>query len=416
VNLTGCTFYANETDGFGGGLLQYGNCSVTTISNCIFDNFAGVDFDNIDMEFGSVVSDYSLYTDTPAITLGAHDITDTDPLCYWMADNGGTTPTCAVDSTSPARGAGSNAGLSLDQRGVARAPAYDIGAYQWVGPTYASTAGDDANSGLSPLAPKQHVYAAVNLAGPGSETYVAAGTYQGENHFDTFMLEYANIHIGKPLSLTGTEGAAATIIDDSLPVTSDNDTIIDILYATDVWPDGTVNVSGLTLANAKGGGCWGGGMCIDEQYGTTIVRDCIMRDNFAEFGGGGVFITESGTVSLLNCLIRDNSVDDFGGGGIFSYYNDNVTISGCEISGNSGLVDTLGGGIYIDECLSFQLVDSCINGNRSDSDGGGICGDALYDTSISRCTVDGNSTNGSGGGIYLLYTVGADVVQMRAVP
>ncbi|MFA5079403.1 MAG: choice-of-anchor Q domain-containing protein, partial [Dehalococcoidia bacterium] len=175
-----------------------------------------------------------------------------------------------------------------------------------------------------------------------------------------------------------------------------------------------VNVSGLTLANAKGGGCWGGGMGIDEQYGITNVRDCIMRDNFAEFGGGGVYITDSGAVSLLNCLIIDNSVDIFGGGGIYSYYNDNVTISNCEISGNSGLVDTLGGGIYADECLSFQLMDSCVNGNSSDSDGGGIYGVALYDTSISRCTFDGNSTNGSGGGIYLSFTRGTDVVQIEA--
>ncbi len=132
LTLTGCTFYMNEAGGDGGGLQQYGSKSATTISNCVFDNYATGSDDNIDIEAGVAVSNYSLYSDTPAFTLGPNDITDTYPLCYWMADNGGTTPTCAIDSTSPARSAGSNAGLVTDQRGVARGPAYDIGAYQWV--------------------------------------------------------------------------------------------------------------------------------------------------------------------------------------------------------------------------------------------------------------------------------------------
>lgn len=414
LTLTGCTFYINEAGGDGGGLQQYGSKSATTISNCIFDNYATGIGDNVDIESGTAVSNYSLYSDTPAFTLGPNDITNTYSLCYWMADNGGTTPTCAIDSTSPARNAGSNAGLATDQRGVARGPAYDIGAYQWVGPTYASVLGNDANSGLSALAPKKHVYAAVNLAGPGSAAYVASGTYLEENHFDAFWLQNVNIDIYKPLTLTGTDGAASTIIDDSLPKVSDNETIIGVFDATQIWPDGAVSISGLTLANAGGDDCFGGGMSIIEQYGVTTVRDCIMRDNHADFGGGGVYIQDSRDVALLGCKIRNNSASLFGGGGILSYYNDNVTISNCEVTGNSGTGDTYGGGIFVDECLSFRLTDSIINGNNSDKDGGGIYGLSLYDTSISGCTVDGNSSDGSGGGIYLSYTDGANVVLIEA--
>jgi len=414
LTLTGCTFYMNEAGGDGGGLQQYGSKSATTISNCVFDNYATGSDDNIDIEAGVAVSNYSLYSDTPAFTLGPNDITDTYPLCYWMADNGGTTPTCAIDSTSPARSAGSNAGLVTDQRGVARGPAYDIGAYQWVGPTYASVSGNDANSGLSALAPKKHVYAAVNLAGPGSAAYVASGTYMEENHFDVFWLHNVNIDIFKPLTLTGTDGAASTIIDDSLPKVSDNETIIGVFDATQIWPDGAVSISGLTMANAGGDDCFGGGMCIIEQYGITTVRDCVMRDNHADFGGGGVYIQDSGDVTLLGCNIRNNSASLFGGGGILSYYNDNLTISNCEVTGNSGTGDTYGGGIYVDECLSFSLTDSIITGNNSDRDGGGIYGFSLYDTSITGCTINGNASDESGGGIYLSYTEGASVALIEA--
>jgi len=390
LELTSCTFFQNEAEGLGlgGGLAQEGVNSTTTIRNCIFDNWAD-DYDNTVRlnsagevaDVGTINSYNSLYSDTPDLTDSNYDITGQDSWCYDMADNGGLTPTCAIDSISPARDAGSTV-LATDQRGVTRGSPSDIGAYQWVGPTYAddSKANDNGN-GLSWATAKKHVYAAANLAGPGSATYVAAGTYLGEYHWDVYDLDYYNINITKPLILAGA-GAASTIIDDSAPHVDYDDTIMDVYggyyYDSDEDEDvyGPISISGFTLKNAQGEDCYGGGLYIESE-GVTTVSDCIIEDNYAEDGGGG----------------------------IYAYGGDNVTISGCTVNGNES--SGYGGGIYFDDCDIFSLTDSNVNGNSSSYDGGGIYGDEIYGdeygdyTLISRCTIDSNTADGSGGGIYL---------------
>jgi parallel beta-helix repeat protein len=419
LSLASCTLYSNYVGGsdtnYGGGLYVNGaNCSAT-IRNCIFDNDAE-EGDNIYVASGAVDSDYNLYSDTPAgFTRGSHDIINANPKNYEMSDNGGLTPTCAIDSTSPARGAGSTA-LATDQRGVTRGSPSDIGAYQWVGPTYANNAtGNDANSGLSAGQAKKHVYAAVNLAGPGSTTYVAAGTYLGEFHWDVYDLEFYNINIYKPLTLTGA-GASTTIIDDSASHDDyDDDTILDVYGGSYYDPDtdedvhGPVSINGFTLKNAQGGDCYGGGLYI-ESKGVTTVSDCIMEDNFAGNGGGGVYIEYAGEVALTGCTIRNNSADDYGGG-IYAYGADNVSISGCTVTGNTSTDP--GGGIYFDSCSLFSLAGSTISLNTSEGDGGGIYGnyfygcyydgdeEQYYGTTLSGCTIDGNTSDASGGGVFL---------------
>lgn len=423
--LTGCTFFDNEADGNGGGLAQQGAESITAISNCIFDNSA-YDYDNILMidSLGTVNSSYSLYSDDPDLTSSDHDITEQDSLCYDMADNGGLTPTCAIDSTSLARGAGSDAGLATDQRGVVRGGApYDIGAYQWIGPTYADNGkANDSGDGLSWATAKKHVFAAANLAGPGSTAFVAAGTYLGEYHWDNFDLDYYNIDIYKPLTLTGA-GAASTIIDDSASHGDYwDDTILDVYDgATDVWDEGAVTISGFTLRNAQGEDCYGGGLYVDSG-GVTTVRDCVMEDNYAGYGGGGVNIEDAGEVALTGCTIVNNTAAD-DGGGICVSGADNVTISGCTVNGNEATDGCFGGGIYFDDCDIFSLSDSTVNGNTSSGNGGGIYGDYMYtydevdspyyNTSISRCSIDNNTSIDSGGGIYF-YQVNDYAVTIEA--
>ena len=429
LDLTCCTFYDNETDGdgLGGGLALEGDNCTTTIRNCIFDNgywewdqeteediwvpsnIVRLDNDGNVSEVGTVNSYYSLYSDTPDITLVTGNIPGEDSLCYGMADNGGLTPTCATDIMSPARGAGSTA-FATDQRGVTRGSPSDIGAYQWVGPTYANNSkSTDNGDGLSPATAKKHIYAAVNLAGPGSTTYVAAGTYLGEYHWDVYDLDYYNIAITKPLTLTGA-GAASTIIDDrTTHGDNDDDTILDVYDGVaDVWDeDSIVNISGFTLTKAQGVDCYGGGLYIESE-GVTTVRDCIIEDNYAEDGGGGVYTDWPGEVALTNCTIRNNSTDG-DGGGIYGYGAENLTISGCTISGNEAM-DGEGGGIYSYYCYIFDLVGSTISGNSASDNGGGLYGESMYGygdegpSLISNCTFDSNTTEESGGGIYL-YSV-----------
>ena len=409
LTFTCCTLVENWADSYGGGLYLYseatGAGSITaTLSNCIFDNSADEEGPEIYLEEGgdyTVSSDYNLYYDmTPDITIGPHDITGTYPMCYYPADNGGLTPTCAIDSASPARGHGS-AAMATDQRGVARGPANDIGAYQWVGPTYANAAtGSDTNNGLSAATPKEHVYAAANLAGPGSTAYVAAGTYSEENHLDIYEDDFVNIDIYKPLTLTGA-GAASTIIDGSVPVYEDyDDTIIDVYYGvTDVSDDAAVTISGLTLRNNGGVECYGGALHV-ESSGVTTVRDCIMIGNNADYGGGGIYIEDAGTVVLLNCAVSSNTASEMSnGGGIYIQESENVTLSGCTISGNRAM-NSSGGGIY-NEDGNMYLTNCTIYGNGTDEyDGGGAWNSGHME--YLNCTIANNSAGAgsTGGGHY----------------
>jgi parallel beta-helix repeat protein len=409
VTLTCCTFFANEVYGYGGGLYQVGDNSTTMIRNCIFDNWADEGGDSIYVDGGTIDSNFNIYSDIPSgFTPGTDDRSDTDPLCYGMADYGGLTPTCAIDSTSPARHNGTAiTGLTEDQRGVTRAAPPDIGAYQWVGPdTYANDlTGSDANSGLSAAAPKKHIYAAANLAGPGSTTHVAAGTYDEENHWDVYDLDYYNIQITKPLTLIGA-GAASTIIDGSHPVFENYGPIIDAYDVTEVLDDATVSISGLTLKNAtdEDEDNYGGGLAVWDSNAT--VQNCVIENNYAYDGGGGIYIEDAGEVALIGCTIRNNSAN-YDGGGI-ACNADNLTISGCTISGNES-TDGYGGGISLSYCYIFALLDSTVSGNSASEDGGGIYGESMYgydeaqsyDTLMSRCTISSNQADGNGGGIYL---------------
>jgi len=396
------------------------------------------EYENILAYTAEVTSSYCIYDDLgpydpdgadPAGEAAAnHDIVETSALCYRVRDNGGLTPTCAIDSTSPALGFGSNAGLSTDQRGVQRglatverAATYDMGAYQWIGPTYANNdTGNDANSGLSG-APKKHVYAAANLAGPGSTANVAAGTYLGEYHWDVSRLEYCNIDITKPLTLTGA-GAASTVIDDSAAHAGDDDTIIDAYpyyYSYDEDEDiyGPFTISGFTLQNAQGVACDGGGLYVDSE-GVTTIRDCALVNNHAEYDddydsggyGGGVYFEGYGEVALIGCNITNN-FSSYDGGGIY-VEDSEITISGCEINGNTTSDEdeyySNGGGIYSDGCYIFSLTDSTVNGNSSTyysdwDEGGNGGGIYVYDAdnaTISGCEINENTAGYVGGGIY----------------
>jgi len=428
LTMTGCTFFNNEADYSGGGLYQAGTNVTTIINNCVFENDAQTAGDNLWWEAAntSITSDYSLYTTTETFnTPGTGNKMGGDPMLYYLADNGGLTPTCAIGKESQARGTGSVTSLSTDQRGIARPydGNYDMGAYQYRGPDMYVDCNrpNDNGDGFSWATAKRHIYAAVNLADPSTTVTVAEGTYKEENHFDICEWGYNNINITKPLVLTKRAGVANPIIDDSEPKVSWDDTILDIFDGAGLH-GGAVSVSGFTLTNADGVYCWGGGLYI-ESGGVTTVQDCVIEDNKAEFGGGGVYIENAGDVSLLGCTIRNNSTTNLNdeenydgrGGGILIADNGNVTISNCTISGNTAAnpeYPYAGGGIYSEDNDGVTISNCTISGNTAiNGDGGGIFNDS-DPLQLTNCTIYGNniiwatgSPPGSpsyrgGGGIY----------------
>ena len=82
--------------------------------------------------FSSVVANNSLFDDNSCLPSGLNNLIGINPmLSLILADNGGYTPTLLPNVGSPLLGAGNlSSCLPVDQRGVARNGACDIGSVQ----------------------------------------------------------------------------------------------------------------------------------------------------------------------------------------------------------------------------------------------------------------------------------------------
>jgi len=139
VTILNSTFAGNSTTANGAGL--YNHTGNLTLKNTIMaDSVSGEDC----YTTGTVVSAINNLIENnaaPAANCGTASVTD-DPNLLPLADNGGATPTYALDSASPAIDAGNTTVCSdapvgnLDQRGIERTygAGCDIGSFEYVFP------------------------------------------------------------------------------------------------------------------------------------------------------------------------------------------------------------------------------------------------------------------------------------------
>jgi len=117
----------------------------------------------------------------------------------------------------------------------------------------------------------------------------------------------------------------------------------------------------------------GGGVL---NYGTLMLEDTVIRDNFGSAGGG---IYNEGTLTLLNSTVSDNG--SVGGGDAYLE---------CET----------GGGLKILSGTA-TLINSTVSNNHAKSKGGGLhvaCHGKLI---LQNSTISSNFATESGGGVYL---------------
>src|SRR6476620_9906518 len=120
------------------------------------------------------------------------------------------------------------------------------------------------------------------------------------------------------------------------------------LFVFGVFPQRTVNISGLRIRNAQVGVYNNQGTVSDNQV-TLTVSSCVLS------GNSNAGISNSGTVTVSNCALSGNS------GGMTSFGT--LTVSYCEISGNSG--DGICNRAFSSGAASLTVVNSNVSDNHS---------------------------------------------------
>ena len=235
--------------------------------------------------------------------------------------------------------------------------------------------------------------AALNIATPNKQIWVAAGTYKptekAGNGTDTRDMAFVlppNVKIyggfsasGNPIFADRNWEANTTILSGDL----DNNGSISVGDAYHVVISagnvGTACLDGFTVS---------GGYA--NTYGVSIiVNECTIDKNL----GGGISIYSS-SPTLNNLRINSNAAEF--GGGISNTQSSAPIINNVIISGNN--VTGSGGGIYNAYSSSITLTNVLISGNKSEN-GGAIYSNASSIT-LTNVTISGNRATSAGGAIY----------------
>ncbi|MBD3162369.1 MAG: T9SS type A sorting domain-containing protein [Candidatus Eisenbacteria bacterium] len=289
---------------------------------------------------------------------------------------------------------------------------------------------------------------AVDNAGPGDQVVVAAGTYGDVTHLpgdgDTTRCA---VVMASGITVKGA-GPGETILDaellgrgfhcgDVTDVTIRDMTIrrsFAELYGAGIYcKDGSdVDIINVIVEDCEDGG-------IISRGSSTVIANCIARNNLAK-QGGGISIESGSTTAILNSEVTGNSSPS--GGGMF-LRGSQADIENCLFSGNfitalngagggaaivsstAEIVDTdflnntaggTGGGIAVLEESVLNLSNAVVHGNETTASygpGGGLFVDFsevhLQEVTITRNTVNGSGSDG--GGLYVFFAEPVTLVQ-----
>ena len=192
------------------------------------------------------------------------------------------------------------------------------------------------------------------------------------------------------LTITGTAGAASTIVDGNL-----------LSRVFSVSSTGAVTISGVTIRNGNTSrlGGFAGGSGIRNSASALTINDSVITGCEANGEGGGGLLNLGGTVNLNRTLVTGNkSIPNLGsGGGVSNVGNPSkVTLTDCTVSNNEA--GHIGGGILnIGDTLT--LIRTTVSGNKSAGTGGGIDNNNFSTITAVNSTLSGNEAGGRGGAI-----------------
>jgi hypothetical protein len=325
---------------------------------------------------------------TSAVTLPA-DTVRSDPQLAPLADNGGTTRTHALSSTSPAIDAGNNAAnLPFDQRSMWSArvvgAAADIGAFelQSIGPTrQVANCDDSGTDSLRDVVGRSQSGDGIDLSALTCSSITLTN--------GAIEIPQGNLRLIGP-------GAQALKID-----ANNQDRVLHHSGS------GTLELQGLMLVNGYSqytppSETFGTGGCL-RSAGRILGDDVVLAGCKAQTTsytcfGGGAFALD---LELKDSVVSHNSCTSMlqtsagGGLGAGILVLDRTTVSDNIAAAPSDY--SLGGGFA---GLSTETVtSSTVSGNRADRGGGGF----FATMKLTNSTISGNSAFGKAGGLYGIY-------------
>ncbi len=228
----------------------------------------------------------------------------------------------------------------------------------------------------------------IDAAASGDTVLVAPGLYAGPMNRDLALS-------GKELTITSSDGPAATIIDCEHAGRG-----FVLVLTGDISP----TISGFTIRNGSALGARGGG--IHAAHGSPMFADLIIENCHASVGGG--MHCTAGTPTLDSVEFVANTADSLGGGLACEASGDatltDVVFTGNECSSSAPRAIDGGGGMHV-FWSTVSLTDVSFIGNRATVAGGGLCCDGTLSHSPTAATLISvafeDNEAGYGGGMYL---------------
>jgi len=409
--IVNSTFSANAAKVYGGAISNHGTLSVSasTFSGNQIQNGGGGGINTSDANGGSLTLKSNILADsTPSnclvtgsglVSMGFNLSTDNTCAALNQAtdqngaaagldpsglqNNGGSTQTIALLSTSAAVNAGSCTDVagntvSTDQRGVARPQ------------------GSTCDKGAFELEASANTVINTNDSGSGSLRDVIANAQDGSTiDFNltlpaTIALTSGGLTISKnltirgpgagSLSISGNNGAQSCFIQNGNLFCIPPSPGSQIFY---IVSGATVSITGVTLENGNNAN---GGAVVN--YGTLNLGDCTITGNQSA-QGAALNNQSTGTLVVNRCTVSGNTASGIGGG---LFNAGNATITASTFSGNNA---SEASGAFNNGTL--VIANSSFAGNQASAAVGGV--ENLMTLHLSNTTFFNNSSP-SGGALF----------------
>lgn len=185
-----------------------------------------------------------------------------------------------------------------------------------------------------------------------------------------------------------------------------------------------VSIENLTIRNGDATGLGGAQFGSDGGAGVLVqaadvvtltnvhLHDHLVGSSSGNEGRGTAVASDNATLNIINSHIYDNRNEGrsayggalFASNGALNITNSRIYQNQIDAQNMDGSPEAFGGGVYVDDSATLQVVDSHIYNNSVNGQGGGVAVDANATITVTGSAIYDNSANQQGGGLYLPRT------------